>query len=69
MEKAEVVIVAVERKMVILPKLGAGAGAVETKLSFVDLELQIQHMDLSLKMALMVVGVVDVEADVVQLFL
>lgn len=61
------VIVAVERKMVILPKLGAGA--VETELSFVDLELQIQHMDLSLKMALMVVGVVDVEADVVQLFL
>ena len=57
MEKAEVVIVSVERKMV------------ETEFSFVDLELQIQHVDLSLKMALMVVGVVDVEADVVQLFL
>jgi hypothetical protein len=64
-----VVIVAVERKMVILPKLGAEAGAVETELSLVELKLQIHHMDLSLKMALMVVGVVDVEADVVQLFL
>lgn len=62
---------AVERKMMILPILVLGVeegeGAMEIGLSFVDLGLHMWHMGLSLKIVLM--RVVEVEAEVVPFFL